>query len=100
MFFVVQSCVVRVSIKKTKIDTFNAIETKWDKGLVKCLEICIQKDKDESISEGLEKGEHIMLRLLCDSSKKTAEIFLKMGLSIEQVGNSTGLTIEEVKSLL
>ena len=58
MFFVVQSCVVQVSIKKTKIDTFNAIETKWDKELIKCLEICIQKDKDESISEVLEKWKH------------------------------------------
>ena len=41
-----------------------------------------------------------MLRLFCNSRKKLLKIFFKMGLSIEQVANGTGLTIEEVKSLL
>ena len=56
----------------------------------------LEKGKKEGIKEGIEKGkaegEH-------KKAIETARNFLKMGLSIEQVAQGTGLSIEEITKL-
>lgn len=47
---------------------------------------------DDGVAEGLAKGEH-------KKAIETAKNLLKMGLSIEQVSQGTGLSIEEIKLL-
>ena len=46
----------------------------------------------EGLAEGEKKGEH-------KKAIETARNFLKMGLSIEQVAQGTGLSVEEIKKL-
>ena len=53
--------------------------------------------KEAGIKEGLEKG---MKKGENKKAIETARNFLKMGLTIEQVSNGTGLTIDKVKLLI
>ena len=46
----------------------------------------------KGLAEGEKKGEH-------KKAIETAKNFLKMGLSVEQVAQGTGLTVEEIKKL-
>ena len=46
----------------------------------------------EGLAEGEKKGEH-------KKAIETARNFLKMGLSIEQVAQGTGFSVEEIKKL-
>ena len=57
----------------------------------------MQKGKEEGLAEGLKKGKE---EGEYNAKIETAKNFLKMGLSIEQVANGTGLSIDEVKTLV
>ena len=56
----------------------------------------MQKGKEEGLAEGLEKGkeegEH-------NAKIATARNLFSMGLSIEQISKTTGLSVDEIKVL-
>ena len=52
----------------------------------------IEVQREEAFEKGLSQGEH-------RKSIETAKNFLDMGISIEQIAQGTGLSIEEIKSL-
>ena len=49
-----------------------------------------QRGYKEGVSDGISQGEH-------QKAIETAKKFLAMGISIEQVAQGTGLSIEEIK---
>ena len=52
----------------------------------------IAVQRQEAYEDGMEQGSH-------QKAIETAKKFLAMGISIEQVAQGTGLTVDEVKSL-
>jgi predicted transposase/invertase (TIGR01784 family) len=52
----------------------------------------IEVQREEAFEKGLSQGEH-------RKAIETAKNFLDMGISIEQIAQGTGLSIEEIKSL-
>ena len=88
-------------IEKAEKDKLSAIETARDKGLAEGLE----KGKEEGLVEGLEKGiQKGKKEGLAEGEHRkaiaTAKNMLSKGLDIELVSQCTGLTTEEIKSLI
>ena len=52
----------------------------------------IEVQREEAFEKGVSQGEHL-------KAIETAKNFLDMGISIEQIAQGTGLSIEEIKSL-
>ena len=52
----------------------------------------IEVQREEAFEKGISQGEH-------QAKIETAKKFLTMGISIEQVSQGTGLSVDEIKSL-